>query len=244
MMRQLSRAFALLVIAVFVGHNAYAQAYKIPTRDPQVPTIDGYLSLPPGRGPSPVVVLFHGLKTFSTYGSTFAVPIDHYNRMGIATFAVDWGTARHLQNGGPIGIGTPPSIIEDAFAANAFLRTLPAIRADKIFFEGFSLGAYVAKWITAASNGNRPEKFAGAIGFSPRCTDDLRTVDYAAPVVLVLPDASEASPRLCTVAAGRPNIDIVLVHSVVHDYYEWHDGEPWKEALRHADAMIAAALAR
>src|SRR5580704_6969957 len=101
MMLQLSRAFALLAIAVFFGGKACAEAYKIPTHDPQVPTIDGYLSLPPGSGPFPVVVLFHGLKTFSTYAPTFAVLTDHYNRMGIATFAVDWGTARHLQNGGP-----------------------------------------------------------------------------------------------------------------------------------------------
>ncbi|MBV9553975.1 MAG: hypothetical protein JO032_14425 [Alphaproteobacteria bacterium] len=240
---KLMRVVALLLVALFAGPAAYGQAYKVPTHDSQVPTIDGYLSLPPGKGPFPVVVLFHGLKVYATYADTFAILTDHYNRMGIATFAVDWGTARQLRNGGPIGIGTPPSVIEDAFAANAFLRTLPAIRADKIFFEGFSLGAYVAKWITAAQNRARADKFAGAIGFSPLCREDLSAVDYAAPVVLVLPDASDASPRLCAAAAGRPNVDIVLVHSVVHDYYEWHDGEPWKEALRHGDAMIAAALA-
>ena len=146
----------------------------MPTRDPQVPTIDGYLSLPPGAGPFPVVVLFHGLRVYSTYSGTFAALTTHYNAMGIATFAVDWGSARHLRNGGPIGIGTMESVIEDAFAANAFLKSVPAIRADKIFLEGFSLGAYVAKQITTAQNQKRTEKFAGAIGFSPRCNQDLR----------------------------------------------------------------------
>ncbi|MBV8926964.1 MAG: alpha/beta hydrolase [Bradyrhizobium sp.] len=244
MPRKLLRAIALLALLLGGCGAAHAQAYGIATRDPQVPAITGYLSLPPGRGPFPAVVLFHGLRVYATYTGTFAVLTEHYNRMGIATLAVDWGSARNLRNGGPLGIGTMESVIEDAFAANAFLRSLPVIRPDKIFFEGFSLGGYVAKWVTTAQNENRRDRFAGAIGFSPRCNQDLRTVDYAAPVVLVLPDASDASPQLCAVAQGRPNLDIVLVHSTVHDYYEDHNGEPWKEALRHGDAMIAAVLAR
>src|SRR5579872_5119145 len=138
---KLIRAGVLLVLVLWAAGSAHAQAYRIATRDPQVPVITGYLSLPAGRGPFPVVVLFHGLRVYATYTGTFAALTEHYNRMGIATFAVDWGTARNLRNGGPIGVGTMESVIEDAFAANAFLRSLPAIRPDKIFFAGFSLGA-------------------------------------------------------------------------------------------------------
>ncbi|MBV8888393.1 MAG: alpha/beta hydrolase [Alphaproteobacteria bacterium] len=246
-----SHRFAILVAAaVLGGAPAWGQTYQIP--GPGGLVLTGTLSKPAGSGPFPAVILFHGLKVYSTYAQTFAAATDHYNRMGIATIAVDWGAAHGMMatasaggsNGYRMSVPGSETVVDDAFATNAFLRTLPFIRGDKIFFEGFSYGAGVAARVVRDDAAGRP-RFAGAIGYSPYCSTYLSGHGFVAPLLLIVPDQTpEGSPTACLALRGQPNVTVLQVHSSHHDYWEDRDGEPWLASLRDADTLIAAALAR
>lgn len=97
-----------------------------------------WLTLPPGPGPHPVVVLAHGL------GANHTMALARYERHfageGLATLAFDY---RHLE----ASEGTPRQRLslrrhrEDLAAAIEFVRALPDIDADRVALWGTSLGA-------------------------------------------------------------------------------------------------------
>jgi pimeloyl-ACP methyl ester carboxylesterase len=111
-------------------------------------TFAGTLTLPPGDGPFPAVVLLSGtgpLDRDSThaYHKPFLVLADHLTRQGIAVLRVDDRGIGETK-GGNVWQSTLPDFAEDALLAVAFLKNRQEVNPAKIGLIGHSQGALVA----------------------------------------------------------------------------------------------------
>jgi pimeloyl-ACP methyl ester carboxylesterase len=98
----------------------------------------GWLTLPPGAGPHPAVVLAHGFGADHTMGlQTYE---QHFAAAGIATLAFDY---RHLgaSDGSPRQRLSLRRHRQDLGAALDHVRRLPGIDASRVGLWGTSLGA-------------------------------------------------------------------------------------------------------
>jgi dienelactone hydrolase len=111
-------------------------------------------------------------------------------------------------------------VLQDAFGALAYLRSLPFVNSDRIGVIGWSYGATVA---LLANVSNYPgKKFQAAVAFYPHCgsmPDDTTT-----PLLLLLGEADNWTPSWgCANAAkrlqqmGRP-VHFALYPGVHHNF--------------------------
>lgn len=107
------------------------------------PTIDGVLTLPPGNGRVPAVVVMHG-GTGITAAETNAVK--HLVSAGFAAFLVDRGTGRGFYLGPthPLRIHIASQLADGMNAINALAKQ-PRIDPAHIGILGYSLGGEVAE---------------------------------------------------------------------------------------------------
>jgi len=116
----------------------------------------GTLSLPPGPGPHPAVVLIPGSGEVDRDGTLFGhrfyqVLADHLTRQGFAVLRSD---KRGLgQSGGAFATATTYDFAADTGAALAFLRSRPGIDAQRIGLVGHSEGALVGSIVAARDPG-------------------------------------------------------------------------------------------
>jgi dienelactone hydrolase len=120
-----------------------ASSFVIPRpRETQAITMSGYLSLPAGTDPLPVVILMHGCNGISGSETGWVVML---NGIGIGTFVVD---SFHPRNIGETCSGKErvnfASRMSDAFAALDYLAKNPRIDPARIAIMGFSLGGETA----------------------------------------------------------------------------------------------------
>ena len=134
-------------------------------------TVTGELSIPPGSGKIPAVILMHGSGGM---GSNVAYWKRQLNSMGVATFAIDGMTGRGL-----VGVGSNQAVlgrlnfIVDIYNSLAILAKHPRIDAERIVLMGFSRGGQAAlyasmerfhkMWNTSGA------QFAAYIPFYPDC---------------------------------------------------------------------------
>ena len=120
-----------------------ASSFLIPRpREIQPATVSGFLALPPGNAPLPVVILMHGCNGIS---GTEIGWVTTLNGLGIATFVVDSFRRRGIAEtcSGKERLNFA-SRMTDAFAALDLLVTNPRIDAGRIAIMGFSLGGEIA----------------------------------------------------------------------------------------------------
>jgi len=122
------------------------------------------LFLPKGKGPHPVVVLFHGgcfLKAYEGFAQTSAVAADLAGR-GYAVWNVEY---RKL---GEAGAGYPGTFLDAATAVDRLREEAPKYGLDlsRLVAVGHSAGGHLALW--AASRGKLPA------GSPLRTADPLR----------------------------------------------------------------------
>ena len=120
-----------------------ASSFLIPRpRESQPATLSGFLALPMGNDPLPVVILMHGCNGIS---GTEIGWVTTLNGLGIATFVVDSfrrrGIAETCSGKERLNFATR---MTDAFAALDLLVTNPRIDAGRIAIMGFSLGGEIA----------------------------------------------------------------------------------------------------
>jgi pimeloyl-ACP methyl ester carboxylesterase len=114
----------------------------------------GTLTVPPGAGPFPAVVLVTGSgpqdRDESLLGhKPFAVLADHLTRSGIVVLRYDdRGVGRST---GSFAAGTSADFADDAEAAVRFLRTRPEVAPGKIGIAGHSEGGLIAPMVAARS---------------------------------------------------------------------------------------------
>ena len=118
-------------------------------------TLAGTLTIPPGSGPHPAVVLVSGSgpqdRDETVFGHRpFLVLADHLTRRGIAVLRYDDRGVG--ESTGDISTAVTPDFADDAEGAVRYLRTLPAIDEQKIGIIGHSEGAIVAPIVANRSD--------------------------------------------------------------------------------------------
>lgn len=126
------------------GRIAIETRTAAPGTPEQVAVITATLSLPPGSGRVPAVILAHGCGGEGANVDTWAGEL---TKMGYAALALDSFTGRGLRE---ICTGrTPLSIgnrISDAYRALALLATHPRVDRERIALMGFSHGGWLTLW--------------------------------------------------------------------------------------------------
>lgn len=145
-------------------------------------TVTGELSIPPGSGKLPTVILMHGSGGM---GANVAYWKRQFNAMGIATFAIDGMTGRGL-----IGVGSNQTVlgrlnfIIDIYNSLDILAKHPRVDAERIVLMGFSRGGQAALYASMERfhrmwNASGAQ-FAAYIPFYPDCAttykDDTKLV--------------------------------------------------------------------
>ena len=120
-----------------------ASSFLIPRlRESQPATVSGFLALPPGTDPVPVVILMHGCNGIS---GTEIAWVTTLNELGIATFVVDSfrrrGIAETCSGKQRLNFATR---MADAFGALDYLAMNTRIDPARIAIMGFSLGGETA----------------------------------------------------------------------------------------------------
>ena len=110
-------------------------------------TLAGTLTIPPGSGPYPAVVLVSGSgpqdRDETVFGhKPFLVLADHLTRQGIAVLRYDDRGVG--ESTGDFSTAVTPDFADDAEGAVRYLATLPAVDREKIGIIGHSEGAIVA----------------------------------------------------------------------------------------------------
>ena len=118
-------------------------------------SLAGTLTLPPGNGPHPAVVLVSGSgpqdRDETVFGHRpFLVLADHLTRSGIAVLRYDDRGVG--QSTGNIVTATTQDFADDAEGAVRYLATLPAIDPEAIGIIGHSEGAIVAPIVANRSD--------------------------------------------------------------------------------------------
>ncbi len=125
-------------------------------------TLRGFLELPDGPGPHPLLVMFHGFtgnmgeKHFVLARLSRAVVA-----AGVATLRFDFGGSG--ESDGDFGEMTPKTEMADGLEILRFAETLPEVDPGRVMLFGFSLGGFVATNVAAAV----PEKVERLVLMSP-----------------------------------------------------------------------------
>jgi pimeloyl-ACP methyl ester carboxylesterase len=164
----LQRKHLILLLLLLAWAPGLARAFNpapVPTRRPQEPRpsfpytaqeatyqnggvrLAGTLTIPPGPGPFPAVLLITGSgpqdRDESSFGhQPFLVIADHLSRHGIAVLRVDdRGTGGSTGN---VDSSTTADFAQDVLAGVRFLKSHPRIAGDRIGLLGHSEGGVVA----------------------------------------------------------------------------------------------------
>jgi len=147
--------------------------------------IYGDLYRPAGVAKAPAVVLVHGsggvtgaregfwARELSHAGMAVLV-IDSFTPRGVSTTVEDQTRVSQRQ------------MVDDAYAALAYLARLPEIDASRIAVMGFSKGGSVALISSDRRTQRGGAAFAAHIPFYPGCTSQYRNPQTSAPVLVLI----------------------------------------------------------
>jgi dienelactone hydrolase len=186
---------ALLAVAccsfgLATAHASYGEKIEFVSGAKKEPVF-GYLSLPPNTTkPVPAIVLVHGSGGLGEREGRY---VAEFNKMGIATFALDSFAPR----GADSTVASQdkvsgPQMVSDAFGALKLLSEHPQINKNRIGILGASKGGTVAiETGLAAPRRTRqipPDlKFAAHIPMYPGCTTQYRPpLTSGAPMLVLL----------------------------------------------------------
>jgi len=93
-----------------------------------------WLTLPPGSGPHPAVVLVHGLG--ATHDMRLPQYEQHFAAAGIATLAFDYQLHRGLRRSTTPNTSRPANSVDDVAAALEHLKSRPEIDGGRIGLWG------------------------------------------------------------------------------------------------------------
>ena len=173
------------------------------------------LSLPPGTGPFPAVVVLHGCNGVSPHTRAWARRLVSW---GYAALIVDSFRPRGITNVCGRGMDLPPGVrARDALAGAAYLRTLPTIDATRIAAIGFSHGGWTALFLAPQTAGEQAglPPWRAIVAFYPWCGPGVRPL--ATDVLILIGDADDWTPaarcvdlvaKYATAAAHRPVLKV------------------------------------
>ena len=160
--------------------------------------LPGTLTLPASSAPAPAVVFVHDAGPHdrdSTYGPNklFKELADGLASRGIASLRYDKRSYVHMAAMATLGqYTTKDETIEDALAAVAALKGVPAVDARRIFVAGHGLGGMLAPRIAAADS-----SIAGLVilagGVRPLDVSIIEQLQYLADADGIISDAERRS---------------------------------------------------
>ncbi|WP_324717361.1 alpha/beta fold hydrolase [Carboxydochorda subterranea] len=154
--RERARTYEQLLAA----YGGFARLVDPPARSVDIPfapaPLPGYLRLPRGPGPHPVVVVVQGMDTVK---EVCPVLVEQpLLERGLATLTVDQPGTGEAQLRGVLFVG-PEMLAGAARAIADFVASCPELDAARLGIIGFSWGGFVAPYMAAAE----PRVRAGAI---------------------------------------------------------------------------------
>ncbi|MGM3422143.1 dienelactone hydrolase family protein [Pseudomonas benzopyrenica] len=141
--------------------------------------LGGVLSLPPGAGKVPVVILQHGSGGL---GANITYWQRRFNQVGIATFAVDGFSGRGITSTATdqAQLGRLNFVLDD-YRAGALLARHARIDPGKIILMGFSRGGQASLYAAMARFDklwkSQDFQFVGYLSFYPDCSITFREQD-------------------------------------------------------------------
>jgi dienelactone hydrolase len=235
--------------------GGYKDVIAIPVDDPQTKSIAGALFKPAGAGPFPAVI-YMGTCAGANSGEERFMQTTLRDRLlskGFATLIVDpywprqeWGgVCDKAKAGGDYDVRGA----KDIYAAAEVLRAMPEIDANRIFVQGYSLGASAA--LSAIDARNAPAhkaKLAGAIAFSPFCRQDAA---LSVPALIMVGDKDLwTSAARCLALKHPPNVQVVVYPGVGHGFampfghHVQYDQNAAGDAKGRAEAFLEAHIIR
>lgn len=224
-----SRSLLLLVLSPLLmasvvaqpsgtGSTEFAGRFEFKASDALKLTAD--LTLPPGTGPFPVVVLMHGGAGVEDVLEGSDV-VDLTGR-GYATVVVDSFTGRGFKSAEGTGAGAsirPIERVPDAFAVLRYLQTHPRLAADRVVLFGRSHGGSAAmvaatQWARQRYAPSGPS-FVGFIALYPGCNATYpEQLAASAPLRVHVGEKDDLTPpKPCEAAVARMqgmNVDVKL----------------------------------
>ena len=210
-------------------------------------SVSGLLTLPPGPGPFPVVVMLHGCAGLYETHAEWAELVATW---GYASLRVDSFSARGIDEI-CTDILRPVPRAADVNGAMAYLQARPEIDATRVAVMGWSHGAGVALQIAAEPGSLRPDLKPGlrsAIALYPYCSRSSQP--YRVPLLVLIGDADDWTPAgICRdmveylPPASQP-VDLVVYPGATHSFDCMAcNGQYWghrlvHDAAAHEDAMV------
>lgn len=206
--------------------------------------LGGVLSLPPGTGKVPVVILQHGSGGL---GSNIAYWQRQLNQAGIATFAVDGFSGRGITStaADQSQLGRLNFVLDD-YRAGALLAHHPRIDPHQIMLMGFSRGGQASLY-AAMTRFDRLWKsqdfqFAGYLSFYPDCSiifrDQEQVVDKPMRVYHGLADNYDPYSRCAGYFATLKKQGVDLqVHTYAHAEHGFDNPYAWSPVRAVADSQ-------
>jgi dienelactone hydrolase len=235
--------------------GGYKDVIAIPVDDPATKAIAGVLFKPAGAGPFPAVIYMAPCVGVNLDTYMQAVLRDRLLAKGVALLIVDsfwprqeWlGVCEKSQADGSYSAREA----RDIYAALDVLKARPEIDANRIFAQGYSLGASGAlAAIDSQTAAAHATKLAGVIAFYPDCG---ASTEPSAPALILIGEKDDWTPSArCQALSGKPNVDVVVYPGAVHAFavpgvdtemfghrvlYDHHAAE---DAQARADAFLDA----
>jgi dienelactone hydrolase len=232
--------------------GGYKDVIAIPVDDPKTKSIAGALFKPAGAGPFPAVIYMGTCASTNSAGEEHFMQTALRDRLlskGFAILIVDpywprqeWqGVCDKAKEGGDYDARGA----RDIYAAMNVLSATPEIDANRIFVEGYSLGASAALSAVDVRNAAAHKaKLAGAIAFSPYCRQDAVP---SVPALILVGEKDLWTPAAPCRDLGRtPNVKVVVYPGVGHGFafpYGHHmqyDHNAAGDAKSRAEAFLEA----
>ena len=134
-------------------------------------TLSGVLTLPPGDGPAPAVILMHGCSGNTPNSARWARVLRGW---GYASLSLDSFGGRGLTSVCENAALRSEDRVADAYAALRLLASHPRVDPARIALQGFSHGGGVVvlagtQWIARGYTGGGAPTFRLFVAFYPRC---------------------------------------------------------------------------
>jgi dienelactone hydrolase len=225
-------AIAIAAMGTFISVSAadtpkmgggYKDVIAIPVDDPQIKQIAGALFKPTGAGPFPAVIYMSTCAGIDSLEDRFVQNAlrDRLVSKGFAVLIVDsywprqeWrGVCDKAKDGGEYDARGA----KDIHAAIDVLRANPEIDANRIFIQGYALGASAALSAIDTSNAaTHKTKVAGAIAVSPHCRGEAA---LSAPALIMVGDKDKWTPAApCKALERPPHVKVVVYPGVGHAF--------------------------
>lgn len=162
--------------------------------------ISGELTLPPGDGPFPAVILYHGHYHPDDLAPWYDELVLQLLRADIATFVVDSFSGRKITGTAFFEARLSRAArLTDIFQALNMLASLPEIDENRIGISGYSIGGTAAILATGQRLNKtslaRGRRFAAVLPVYPNCQVRFRSPDFTGvPMLLLLAGDDDYSP--------------------------------------------------